>query len=153
MLATDSDTENVDAALTARRLRPDVRLVVRVFDRRLADYLRGTLAQVEVLSMSLTSAPIFADLARRALAETAQAAAPPAAGRRRARRRLPIDRVLVTLEFLFPVRRDREVCGIQEPRTVTKLGTLDMAQLQKCVDCVEPCILGLLLKALYLRFK
>jgi len=97
VLATDSDTENVDAALTARRLRPDVRLVVRVFDRRLADYLRGTLAQVEVLSMSLTSAPIFADLARRALAETAQAAAPPAAERRRARRRLPIDRVLVTL--------------------------------------------------------
>src|SRR6267142_159883 len=59
VLATDSDAENVDAALTARRLRPKVRLVVRVFDRRLADYLRGTLEHIEVMSMALASAPVF----------------------------------------------------------------------------------------------
>lgn len=98
VLANDSDTENVDAALTARRLRPDVRMVVRVFDRRLAEYLRTTLAHVEVLSMSLTAAPVFAALALRALAEGARpAAAPPARRRRRPPLRLRVDRVLVVL--------------------------------------------------------
>src|SRR6267142_1314600 len=50
--------------------------VERVFDRRLADYLRGTLEHVEVMSMALASAPVFADLALRALAETAGGTAP-----------------------------------------------------------------------------
>ena len=97
VLATDSDTENVDAALTARRLRPDLRLVVRVFDRKLADYMRATLAQVEVLSMSLTSAPVFADLALRALAESVGGTAAPRVRRPRAPLRLRVDRVLVNL--------------------------------------------------------
>ena len=97
VLVADSDTENVDAALTARRLRPDVRLVVRVFDARLADYLRATIKRVEVLSMSATSAPVFADLARRALGETPAAAAVPGPRRRRPPLRLRVDRVMVTL--------------------------------------------------------
>jgi len=97
VLATDSDAENVDAALTARRLRPKVRLVVRVFDRRLADYLRGTLEHIEVMSMALASAPVFADLALRALAETAGGTAPAAPRRRRPPLSLRVDRVLVAL--------------------------------------------------------
>ena len=103
VLAADSDTENVDAALTARRLRPDVRLVVRVFDRRLADYLRSTLPQIEVLSMGLTAAPVFAELALRALAESAGASAVPLVARRRRGRTLPVDRVLVVLMAAPPL--------------------------------------------------
>src|SRR5262249_19780435 len=103
VLAVDSDTENVDAALTARRLRPDVRLVVRVFDRRLADYLRSTLPQIEVLSMGLAAAPALAELALRALAESAGASAlPPVAPRRRGRT-LPVDRVFVVLMAAPPL--------------------------------------------------
>ena len=97
VLATDNDAENVDAALTARRLRPDVRLVVRVFDRRLAEYLHGTLHHLEVMSMSLASAPVFADLALRALAESAGAAAPVITPRRRPPLSVSVDRVLVGL--------------------------------------------------------
>jgi len=97
VLTADSDTDNVDAALAARRLRPDVRLVIRVFDRRLADYLRRTLPRVEILSMSLASAPTFAELALRALADPPGRGTPSSARARRVPLSMRVDRVQVSL--------------------------------------------------------
>jgi hypothetical protein len=86
----------VDAALLIRRLRPDLPLVVRVFDPDLTAYLRDTLDRVTVLSMSSLGAPVFADMALRALAERPEAAAAPAARSRRAGWGAPgFDRVLL----------------------------------------------------------
>jgi len=69
ILSADDDAGNVDLALTARRLRPDLPAVVRVFDDALAAYLGGTLDRLTILSMSGAAAPAFADLAARVIAE------------------------------------------------------------------------------------
>ena len=61
VLGRDDDGGNVDLALTVRRLRPELPLVVRIFDQSLATYLEATLDHVTVLSMSQTVAPVFAD--------------------------------------------------------------------------------------------
>lgn len=95
VLTDDDDSDNVDAALAARRLRPDLPLVVRVFDAALVEYLRETLDRLVVLSMSSESAPVFVELATRALGArkgVAPAAAPAARPRSARARRL--DRVL-----------------------------------------------------------
>jgi voltage-gated potassium channel Kch len=97
VLAADNDAENVDAALLVRRLRADLPLVVRVFDPDLTAYLRDTLPRVTVLSMSGLGAPVFAELALRALSERRAepaAARPSPAAARPGRRRLAVDRVL-----------------------------------------------------------
>jgi voltage-gated potassium channel Kch len=67
VLATDDDAGNVDRALWARRVRPDLPLVVRVFDEALAGYLTGQIERLTVLSMSQIAAPVFAAAALRAL--------------------------------------------------------------------------------------
>jgi len=67
VLAADDDAGNVDLALSARRLRPGLRLVLRVFDPQLGDYVRATLPGVVVLSMSAVAAPAFAEQTLRAL--------------------------------------------------------------------------------------
>ena len=59
ILAADDDAGNVDGTLTARRFRPDVPLVVRVFDEALAEYLRNTLDRLTVLSMSGAATSAF----------------------------------------------------------------------------------------------
>ena len=82
VLAADNDAENVDAALLARRLRPGLPLVVRLFNPDLTGYLGDTLPGVTVLSVSRLGAPVFAELAFRALEERA-----PARRRAGARRR------------------------------------------------------------------
>jgi Trk K+ transport system NAD-binding subunit len=105
VLAADNDAENVDAALLVRRLRADLPLVVRVFDPDLTAYLHDTLSGITVLSMSGLSAPVFADLALRALAQprSAPAARPAAAatGDLPRRRALPVDRVLARILAAF----------------------------------------------------
>jgi Trk K+ transport system NAD-binding subunit len=105
VLAADNDAENVDAALLVRRLRPDLPLVVRVFDPDLTAYLRDTLPRVTVLSVSVLGAPVFAELALRALrerrAEPAASRPPPAAAR--PGRRLAVDRVLARVVSGFVV--------------------------------------------------
>ena len=97
VLTEDGDAGNVDAALAARRLRPDLLLVVRVYDPGLAAYLRATLDRVEVLSVSVSSAPVFAELALRALAGADQLPAAPRRARRRHARPPRVDRVIVVL--------------------------------------------------------
>ena len=96
VLAADDDAGNVDLALTARRLRGDLPLVCRVFDDALAAYLRKSLRDVAILSMSAAGAPAFADATVRAIAE--RSGAPRTAPRRPAARVrvAPFDRVVKT---------------------------------------------------------
>lgn len=95
VLAADNDTENVDAALLVRRQRPDLPLIVRLFDPDLSAYLRDTVDGVTVLSVSALGAPRFAELALEALAKGPPAAAAPRAPRGSRRRRGPVDRILL----------------------------------------------------------
>jgi Trk K+ transport system NAD-binding subunit len=95
VLTANDDPENVDAALTARRLRPDLPLIVRLFDPTLGDYLRGTLDAVTILSTSAVAAPVIADMTLDALSR--RSIQPTASRSPRARRRGKprIDRVLI----------------------------------------------------------
>ena len=68
VLAADDDAANVDLALTARRVRLDLPLVVRVFEEALAAYLRKTLDGVTILSMSALAAPAFGEATLHAIA-------------------------------------------------------------------------------------
>ena len=105
VLAGPDDAANVDAALTARALRADMRLVVRLFDGTLAGYLGETLQPIAPLSMSSLAAPVFAELAERATRELAprrdadaRAQADRAAAHQRPRRsRMIVDRILLAL--------------------------------------------------------
>ncbi|MBK7422855.1 MAG: hypothetical protein IPJ48_07020 [Propionivibrio sp.] len=67
VLAADDDAGNVDLALRARRIKPSLRLVVRLFDTALASYLGETIPDVSILSMSRITAPVLAAAARRLL--------------------------------------------------------------------------------------
>ena len=100
VLASGDDAGNVDMALIARRLRPELPLVIRLFDPELAAYVHATLKGAVVMSLSSVAAPVLARETLRALGAAAihpEVAA--RAGRRRKRLRSPwrrrIDRVLL----------------------------------------------------------
>ncbi len=104
VLAADNDAGNVDLALTARRMRPDLPLVVRVFGEALAAYLRKSLNGVTILSMSALAAPAFGDATLRAIADREtrhQVREPPARTTMARPRRL--DRVLLAAIFAIVV--------------------------------------------------
>src|SRR5262249_39444681 len=65
VLTADDDAENVDAALTARRLNPTVPIVARIFDPSLGSYLEESGAGLTILSVSGLASPRFADLAEK----------------------------------------------------------------------------------------
>lgn len=58
--ATDQDLVNIEVALDARRMRPDMPVVIRLFDQGLARQLEGTLDLQRALGMSSLAAPSFA---------------------------------------------------------------------------------------------
>lgn len=58
ILATDNDLVNLDAALTARQIRSDVHVVVRLFDDTLVTQVAPTFNMLAI-STSMTSAPAF----------------------------------------------------------------------------------------------
>jgi len=102
VLASDDDAGNVDMALTTRRLRPGLPLVIRLFDRRLGAYVRATLTGAVILSMSSVAAPVLARETLHALRAGQGGAAhgiagAPATAANRPRRgsRLRFDRVLL----------------------------------------------------------
>lgn len=95
ILAADDDSGNIDLALLARRLRPDLPIVARVFDAGLAQYLHGTVPGVAVLSVSRVAAPVFADAARRAIAERTMPSESAESLLQR-RRRFRVDPILLT---------------------------------------------------------
>ena len=70
VLTADDDAENVDAALTARRLSPTVPIVARIFDPSLGSYLEESGAGLTILSVSGLASPRFADLAEKVASPT-----------------------------------------------------------------------------------
>ena len=58
VLATDDDLTNLDAALTAREIRPEIPVVVRLFDDTLARKVATTF-KLPAISTSQVSAPAF----------------------------------------------------------------------------------------------
>lgn len=58
--ATDQDLVNVEVALDARRFRPDIPLVLRLFDQSLARQLEGKFELRRAIGMSALAAPSFA---------------------------------------------------------------------------------------------
>jgi Trk K+ transport system NAD-binding subunit len=58
--ATDQDLVNIEVALDARRIRPDMPVVIRLFDQGLARQLEGTFDLQRALGMSTLAAPSFA---------------------------------------------------------------------------------------------
>lgn len=102
IFTADDDAENVDAALTARRVRPGVPIVARVFDPSLAHYLEGTEKNLRVLSVSGLAAPRFAELAVRAVKEAGADRAAAATGRPMRKSTAPrrVDKILVRLAIV-----------------------------------------------------
>ena len=58
ILATNDDLTNLDAALTAREIKPDIRVVLRLFDETLASKVASQF-HMPVISTSQVSAPAF----------------------------------------------------------------------------------------------
>jgi Trk K+ transport system NAD-binding subunit len=69
ILVTDDDLANLDGALTAREIRADVHVVLRLFDETLADKVASGF-KIPAISIAATSAPAFiaAATGRRVLA-------------------------------------------------------------------------------------
>jgi Trk K+ transport system NAD-binding subunit len=61
--ATGSDLANLEVALDARRLSPELRLVLRLFDRDLARSLEQSFGRARALGASALSAPVMASAA------------------------------------------------------------------------------------------
>jgi Trk K+ transport system NAD-binding subunit len=102
IFTANDDAENVDAALTARRLRAGVPIVARVFDASLGQYLEETETGLRVMSVSGLASPRFADLAMRAAKEAGEHRDPPEPSTREAKRRQPrrMDPILVRLALV-----------------------------------------------------
>ncbi|HEX4824469.1 MAG TPA: NAD-binding protein [Candidatus Polarisedimenticolaceae bacterium] len=99
VLTADDDAENVDAALTARRLSPEVPIVARIFDPSLGAYLEESGAGLTILSVSGLASPRYAELAEK-VALPAGTARPSAEGRSHARSSLRVDPILVRLTIV-----------------------------------------------------
>ncbi|MBX9689128.1 MAG: TrkA family potassium uptake protein [Candidatus Obscuribacterales bacterium] len=63
LAVTTDDLANLEAALTARELAPQVRIVIRVFDQRLAQKVEKSFGINSAFSASALSAPVFAQAA------------------------------------------------------------------------------------------
>jgi Trk K+ transport system NAD-binding subunit len=60
IVATDDDLANLEIALDARKLNPDVRVILRLFDQNMADKIREGFGIRFAMSTSAISAPGFA---------------------------------------------------------------------------------------------
>ena len=63
VLATDDDMANLEAALDARKINSEVRVVLRMFDQNMADKVRDGFNIQLAMSQSAMSAPTFATCA------------------------------------------------------------------------------------------
>ena len=63
VVTTDNDLVNLEVALDARRLAPNVRVVLRMFDQSMADKVAGAADIHVAMSQSWLSAPAFATAA------------------------------------------------------------------------------------------
>lgn len=60
IVAADDDLTNLEVALDARRLNPEIRVVLRMFDQNMADKIRDGFNLRTAMSQSAISAPAFA---------------------------------------------------------------------------------------------
>src|SRR5712691_490380 len=60
LAVTDQDLVNIEIALDAKRLHPDIPVVVRLFEQNLARQLESTFDIRRALAMSALAAPVFA---------------------------------------------------------------------------------------------
>lgn len=63
VLATNDDLANLEIALDARKLAPNIRVVLRMFDQNMADKIHDSLNIDNAMSQSAMSAPSFATAA------------------------------------------------------------------------------------------
>jgi voltage-gated potassium channel len=66
VVCTDDDLTNLDIALDARELKPDIKVVMRMFDGKLAEKVRRGFGIRTAFSTSALAAPVFAAAATRA---------------------------------------------------------------------------------------
>jgi len=76
VLATGDDLGNVEVALDARRFNPGIKVVLRMFDQRIADKFEDAGIIDEAFSSAALAAPQVADLTMRALGPRPSATAP-----------------------------------------------------------------------------
>ncbi|KUN10584.1 potassium transporter TrkA [Streptomyces yokosukanensis] len=127
-LVFDDDETNIRAALTARRLNPRLRLVLRLYNRRLGQHIEELLDQAAALAAgngeggtdASTTVLSDADTAAPALAATAVAGTSKVVQTEglllRAVERRAAGTGLCTLALLSPTGTDPEGVGEQEPR-------------------------------------
>jgi voltage-gated potassium channel len=58
--ATNDDLANLELAIDARKLRPNIRVVLRMYDQELAEKLRDTMGIQHAFSTAMLAAPLFA---------------------------------------------------------------------------------------------
>lgn len=65
IIATNDDMANLEVALDARRMNPKVRIIMRLFDQRIADKFKEAALIDEAFSPAALAAPIVAEMALR----------------------------------------------------------------------------------------
>jgi hypothetical protein len=65
VIASNDDLANLEVALDARRLNPQIRVVMRLFDQRIADKFKDVKLIDEAFSAAALAAPRVAEMARR----------------------------------------------------------------------------------------
>jgi voltage-gated potassium channel Kch len=62
VIATNDDLANLEVALDSRRMNPGIRVVLRMFDQRIADKFKDAKLIDEAFSSAALAAPVVADL-------------------------------------------------------------------------------------------
>jgi voltage-gated potassium channel len=65
IIATNDDMANLEVALDARRMNPKIRVIMRLFDQRMADKFKEAALIDEAFSAAALAAPIVAEMARK----------------------------------------------------------------------------------------
>jgi voltage-gated potassium channel len=65
VVASNDDLANIEVALDARRMNPDIRILLRLFDQRIADKFRDLGVIDEAFSSAALAAPVVAEMALR----------------------------------------------------------------------------------------
>jgi Trk K+ transport system NAD-binding subunit len=64
ILATNDDMANLEAAMDAKRMNPQVRILLRMYDQRIADKIKDTFSIDFAFSSAALAAPVVAALSR-----------------------------------------------------------------------------------------
>jgi voltage-gated potassium channel len=67
IIATNDDMANLEVALDARRMNPRIRVIMRLFDQRMADKFKEAALIDEAFSPAALAAPLVADMALKAV--------------------------------------------------------------------------------------